>query len=446
MRWLFLIVLAAMSACQEARPASTGSPDASTASASDAGEPDGGGVPNCPELRGASQLSDPRLTSNACVFDRWRAEFPTLDAAAQRARVSTYLGQGATLANSFGNEVPLRSGPRVIFIADASAGAPRVAGDWNGWNPANGPMEPLAQSGFSYREETLAPGRHAYKFVNPSGAVWTRDPFARWIEFDGVNTGGVGAFNSVVYTSGATLDRGLLRLLPAVHSPELNNDREVYVYVPPSAFVSQQRYPSLYIADGNESLSRGQFDRVADTTFAAKKAREAILVFVALHDQAERMDDYTFDTATARGPLYRTFVASTLRFLVDGAFPTIDAPASRGVCGASLGGLISAYIAWGRPEVFGLVGSQSGSFFWPEPNQEHFLQLVQGAQGASIRFYLDNGTPGDNDTWNDHLAAALRSKGYDTTHVVEQGAQHDWAFWAGRWPGMLAWLLPPSGG
>jgi enterochelin esterase family protein len=447
--WLLLLACGCSSVprASEAPPATSdaGIVDAGSIDAGivDAGSADAGPpAPTCSETHDATSISDPRATDNACVFDLWLKALPSLTPAAQRSRVEVYLGVGAVQSNGFGNEVPIRSGPRVIFIADTSQGLPRVAGDWNGWQPANGVMQPLAQSGYAYREEMLPVGRHAYKFVSPDASVWSRDPFARWVEFDGVDTGTVGAFNSIVFTAGAALDRGLLRLMPAVHSDELGNDREVYVYLPPSALQPGSKLASLYSADGNESLSRGHFDRVTDTTLAQGQTRDVIIVFIALHDQAGRTDEYTFDTATANGPKYQEFVAQTLVPIIDGAFPTINAAAARGVIGASLGGLISAYIAWDHPEKFGLVGSQSGSFFWPEPNQEHFKGLVDGAAKKPIRFYLDNGTPGDNDQWNTNLTNSLQAKGYDFTHVVKEGDMHDWSYWAGRWPGMLQWLLP----
>jgi enterochelin esterase family protein len=456
--FLFALAALALAACETARnsspaddagPRDAGSGDAAPrdGGAADAGAPDGGGpgdggsLPGCPAVRNPV-FGDPRAVDDACVFDRWLAELPGLSPAEQHARVSAFLA-----AEDMGSDLPLRSGSRVVFLAESGAAAlPLVAGDWNGWNPALGTMTALAQSGYAYREETLAPGRHAYKLVRDYGtpaALWTADPAARWVEWDGIPVAGRGAVNSVVYVSSGPFTRGLLRYLPSFHSPELGNDRDVFVYLPRGLFDGSVRYPSLYVADGNEMITRAGMDTITDGVLDAGGAKPAIVVFVDLHDPVERMDDYTFDTPTARGDLYRTFLADTLSPRIDAVFPTDDRPAARGACGASLGGLISAWVAWGRPDRFGMVGSQSGSFFWPEPNQEGFRHYLEAAPKKDLRFYLDNGTPGDNDTWNAALDQSLAAKGYDHLHYVEPGAQHDWSYWGGRWPRLLGYLLPP---
>jgi enterochelin esterase family protein len=417
------------------------SPDGGTVSSDASVQADAGTVPGCAENPPVAVLGDPRKTDNACILERWQFDLAGRAPAEQRTRIEAYLARDDMASN-----LPLRGAGTAIFIADAKDGAPKLAGSFNAWDPAKGDMTPLLASGYAFRREVLAPGRHAYKFVYGLGTSktrWLRDAGARWVEWDGIKVNGVGEFNSVVYTGGAALDRGLLRLLPNVASPELGNARDVFVYVPKGAFDGTPRYPSLYVHDGNEMLARSQMDTVSDGVFNAGKAKPAVIVFVPLHDQTERMAEYTFGSTGSRGDKYRTFLADTLSKRIDLAFPTLDDPRRRGLAGASLGGLISAYVAFYRPDRFGLVGSQSGSFFWPEPNQELLTKDVGASPLKPIRFYVDNGSPGDNDTWNDNFVAALKSKGYDHVHIVEPGAKHDWYFWAGRWPKLLAFLFPP---
>lgn len=416
-------------------------PDAGEPAPPDAGEPpDAGPVDDCPEERDHVRVQDPRGVDSTCVFERWLAELPALAPAAQRARLEAYL-----LDDGLGSEVPLRTGSRVVFLAPIFGGVPAVAGDFNDWDPTRGAMTALAASGWAWREEQLEPGRHAYKFVYRFGAPdaeWKRDPGAGWVEPDGIDDGAIGAFNSVVIVGEPALDRGLVRVLPRVDSPELGNRRDVFVYLPPPAFEPEAALPSLYVNDGQEMLTKARLDERLDQIFSTVTARPAVVVLVGLSQQFERRDDYTFGTPTARGDAYTTFLAETLVPLVDAGFPTLRDRTMRGTAGASLGGLIAAYTAFQRPELFSFVGSQSGSFFWPEPDQEGFRALVLAADAKPIRFSLDNGTPGDNDRWNGRLATALRTKGYEIRHFEEAGARHDWPDWARRWPSMLSWLLP----
>ncbi|MFN7134668.1 MAG: hypothetical protein ACK4N5_21495, partial [Myxococcales bacterium] len=216
--------------------------DAGTIAAPDAGARDGG-AGTCDEDAAFAVLRDPRETDNACVFDRWMAELPGLTPAEQRARVKAYLDR-----RDLGSRAPLRTGERVIFVADASQGnVPRLAGAFNGWDPGQGEMQPLLQTGFAFRALRLAPGRYAYKFVylwKTADESWVPDPAARWVEADGVLPPfGPGTFNAVVFTRGAPETGGAVRVLPAVHSPELQNARDVFVYLPRGALALREEFP-----------------------------------------------------------------------------------------------------------------------------------------------------------------------------------------------------------
>ena len=43
---------------------------------------------------------------------------------------------------------------------------------------------------------------------------------------------------------------GDVRTLDSIHSPELRNQRRLYVYLPPSYAHSDRRYPVIYMQDG----------------------------------------------------------------------------------------------------------------------------------------------------------------------------------------------------
>jgi enterochelin esterase-like enzyme len=96
------------------------------------------------------------------------------------------------------------------------------------------------------------------------------------------------------------------------------------------------------------------------------------------------------------------------------------------------------------------VGSQSGSFFWPEgtggaPDGEALVKEIQAYAGTKpLRIYQDNGSPDDNMQCNADLDQVLTAKGYAHLHVVDAGAQHDWPYWSNRWPQLLKYLFPPN--
>jgi hypothetical protein len=62
---------------------------------------------------------------------------------------------------------------------------------------------------------------------------------------------------------------------------------------------------------------------------------------------------------------------------------------------------------------------------------------------AATRLYVDNGCSADGvdqDGCDDAAAFVnlLDDMGWDVTHVVETGGQHDWTYWRDRWPQMLS--------
>ena len=94
----------------------------------------------------------------------------------------------------------------------------------------------------------------------------------------------------------------------------------------------------------------------------------------------------------------------------------------------------ASYGAFEKPQVFGYVGSQSGSYFW---DNESLVSRAQQTAPIAVRFYLDHGCPNDNCDSNRDLNNALTQKGYDVVHVEVPNAQHDWSYWKARQPQLL---------
>jgi enterochelin esterase family protein len=145
--------------------------------------------------------------------------------------------------------------------------------------------------------------------------------------------------------------------------------------------------------------------------------------------------------------------------LADGLVPLVrrelrlSREARRTVIGGwSYGGLAAAFAGLRRPDVFGNVLSQSGSFWWaPEGAAEHEWltgQLARAAR-ADVRFHLNVGllesgpSPGDSPSQlvaNRHLRDVLRARGYDVGYRELNGG-HDYIGWpAGLADGLVALL------
>src|SRR3979409_2219789 len=77
---------------------------------------------------------------------------------------------------------------------------------------------------------------------------------------------------------------GDVRVLPGVHSPQLGNQRDLLVYLPPGHATSDRRFPVFYMQDGQNLFDRvtafGGTEWQVDETLEAlsREGFEAIVV------------------------------------------------------------------------------------------------------------------------------------------------------------------------
>jgi predicted alpha/beta superfamily hydrolase len=123
-----------------------------------------------------------------------------------------------------------------------------------------------------------------------------------------------------------------------------------------------------------------------------------------------------------------------------------------------MGGLISLYAFFHRPDMFGFTGAMSPSLWFASGAIFDYIEQAPFAPG---KIYLDVGTneesgppgkaklgrkryPPDESNLR-RMAALLESKGYrrehDLLYIEEEGARHRETAWARRLPDALRFLL-----
>ena len=154
------------------------------------------------------------------------------------------------------------------------------------------------------------------------------------------------------------------------------------------------------------------------------------------------------------------FLTEELLPWVRGRYRVTDDPARTVVGGASFGGLAAAYAALERPDVFGNVLSQSGSYWWSPPGDagcEWLTRRYAERPRAPLRFSLEVGLledrfarpagclgdPGQLRA-NRRLRAVLRAKGYPVRYAEFCGGHH-FLCWRGTLADGLLALLGPDG-
>ena len=327
---------------------------------------------------------------------------------------------------------PIRSGEPGLFFAGIGSEdgiPPDLRGTFNEWGGGEAYEWRQIHERLWGRFVQGIEGHHAYKITYGDGASWFTDFANPHIDWDGVETSGLGAFNSIINPLERPPGTGRLVWLPRVYSPELGNTREVYVYLPATYDTDEGERRLLIVHDGNESIGRGKFHEVADEAGA-----DMILAFVALASQDHRMDEYTMAEPGSRGESYGEFLVETLLPLLESRFEIGVGRESRGLAGASLGGLISFWVASQHPEVFGFAGGMSSSFFWAD---EHMLAVIEELGCQDIKYYLDSGSPQDNYQVTLAMQGQLEELECDYTYVLEEGGLHEWSYWRARFGNVL---------
>lgn len=223
----------------------------------------------------------------------------------------------------------------------------------------------------------------------------------------------------------------------ALEELETADGKERYAYrvfAPPGYQEnSLKRYPVLYLQDGQNVFFPDNSPSGADwrirQTLSVLDAMNVIdkIIAVGVYP-SERERDYTLPGYHS----YGKFLAEVLKPRIDTDWRTLDGPEHTAVLGSSLGGVVSLYLAWQWPEVFGMAGCMSSTWGWRDDLQTR----ISTEPKRPVRIYLDSGWPQDNYEVTGDMRALLLARGYqeghDLLYFVFPGAHHNEQAWALR--------------
>jgi predicted alpha/beta superfamily hydrolase len=245
---------------------------------------------------------------------------------------------------------------------------------------------------------------------------------------------------------------GSIKQLDRVHSPQLDNERGLLVYLPPSYDAGAQRYPVLYMHDGQNLFDpatsfAGEWAVDQTLEAASETGLEAIVVGIP-NMGAERSNEYSpfLDPKNGggKGELYLRFIVETVKPIIDADFRTLTDRANTGIAGSSMGGLISLYAFFRYRHAFGFAGIMSPSLWFAD---RAVLDWVERQPFAGGRIYIDVGMKEGQKTLGDvmRLRDVLEAKGYRNLHdllcVVDTAGDHSERAWARRLHRKLRFLL-----
>jgi predicted alpha/beta superfamily hydrolase len=345
-----------------------------------------------------------------------------------------------------------------------------VAGDFNAWQPSN-PMFRLTPMGVaSFRlafqidaaEARFKITRGSWESVecNPDGSPGTNHD---WLadEIDEPVSVSVESWTDLNPAARQYLPRhtitGDVRCVKDVYSPQLENYRDLLVYLPPIyRHDPQRRYPVLYAQDGqnlfDDATAFADEWGVDETCERLANEEQIEFIIVAIPNYGRRrLFEYSpwhdgFANAGGEGDAYTRFVIETVMPAVNSRFRTAQHVSATGIFGSSMGGLIALYAGLTRPDVFGCVGAMSPSLLFAGGK---IIEHVENAPSSRPCVYLDCGSdeyPGLRSRSRrlvdatERMAHLLTARGAQVKLVIAPGGRHQEADWARRLPDALRFL------
>lgn len=350
-----------------------------------------------------------------------------------------------------------------------------LAGDFQGWNPG-APDWALARGadGHWQRQATFADGQALqFKFTLGNWGSVEKGPAGEELQNRLLTVRADTTLHLVVanWADGAPPRDTTTGDVRKFAAPGFLEGRDVWVWLPAGYDAEpQRRYPVLYMLDGQNAFNAAtsfagewEADESLARLIAANEVEPLIVVAVA-NGGGKRALEYTpwpltgFNGPTGGGAQHLQAIIDVLMPAVDQAYRTQKGPGHTGLCGSSFGGLMALHAAWARPDVFGRLAALSPSLEWAGHAP---LQMVASRPRPEVRLYTDMGSRevgnlhdadgnGTDDMIDDlrALRQALIQKGFtegrDLLVVEDEGARHNEAFWARRFPGAMRFLFPAN--
>lgn len=204
--------------------------------------------------------------------------------------------------------------------------------------------------------------------------------------------------------------------------------RDLWIYLPPDYTCNHNRhYPVLYAQDGGDYIKNGKLHWILDRLIAEQAIEPLIAVCIS---PIHRFSEYTFNNH------YCHMLVNEITPYIDQRFRTIKEASARTLLGSSLGGLISTYLAFQYPHIYGQVFGQSSSYQY---YRERMVHMVRDLPVRPLRIYFSAGCLEGLIHANRNMADVLTAKGY-TFCYQEYNEGHNWTHWSHRLAAGLKYL------
>lgn len=254
--------------------------------------------------------------------------------------------------------------------------------------------------------------------------------------------------------------------------PQVGRKRIVRIYLPEGYDAQDGKaYPVIYMHDGqnlfDNSTSFGgsswEIPKNVDGFFARRDGAIVVgidngIEFKGLCRMYEyspwKMDqdfvlpdwDPSVYSSGGEGAKYISFIVDTLKPYIDQNYKTKPDRDNTLIAGSSMGGFISLFGIFERPDVFAKAGVFSPAFWFNKPEMFSYIQKQQLV--VPVQIYMDIGTQESSgrgigfekiylDDANEAERLLIEKANISLKYIVDQGAEHTESAWAKRYPEML---------
>ncbi|MBW3523567.1 alpha/beta hydrolase-fold protein [Chryseobacterium sp. NKUCC03_KSP] len=236
--------------------------------------------------------------------------------------------------------------------------------------------------------------------------------------------------------------------------PQLDRYRKVWALLPYDYYISDKKYPVLYLQDAqnlfNEGSVYGNWEIDKKLSILAEYGRGDVIVIAVEHGSEDRIKEYIFDNDNvangSEGKKYIRFVTDTLKPFIDEHYRTKKDRENTGIGGSSLGALISLYSGFLYPEVYSKLLIFSPSL-WIEPNNN--FPMMSFRVPFKTKIYLYGGEKEGAkmvkriQVFENYLKRWEKKNLFDfefKTNINPDG-EHSEFYWSQEFPRAIEWLF-----
>ncbi len=233
---------------------------------------------------------------------------------------------------------------------------------------------------------------------------------------------------------------------------ELDRQRTIRLYLPPSYQHSEKRYPVIYMHDGQNLFDvmtafAGEWEVDEALNQLAEKQDFEVIVVGIDNSGDFRMNELSpwenKRFGEAQGKQYMDFIVEVVKPHIDSNFRTKADRLNTAIMGSDMGGLISHYAVHAYPEVFSKAGIFSPAY-WYSQDVFSFTQFKKAQ--LDVRLYVMYGDKEGNgmiaDT--DKMQRQLKQQGHPRKNTlfkrVPKG-EHNEQLWQTEFTEAIQWLF-----